>query len=520
MTSNQAQDITAPGDPIHHRPGLTARVFKGSLWTLSGQILPLAVTFVTTPIVIRMLGAEGYGVVILTILIPQYLYFTDLGMVMASTKFASSAFAAGDADGEARIVRTAALIAFIGSIPAAILLFVFARQIGEALGVPPRLSLDAAIAIKFSSGTLVLTLLGMVVNSPLLSRLRMDLTTFSSAGSRVAGILGVPLAIYFGFGIAGASCVLFIAALLNLIGQFALSRRLLPQLIDLTIDRGAMRELLRFGVPMSVAAIAAIGLSNLEKGTLSAFSSVKELAYYSVAFSLAGIMVFFSTSMMQSLIPAFSQLQGEAGRDQMQKLYSRSVRLMLIWIGPVLVVIAVLARPFFTLWAGPDFGRESVLPLHLLLVGLAFNLVAYTPSSAILASGRTDLIARLYWIELIPYAALVYFLVGRYGGAGAAAAWSTRVIADSIAQFALAGRVTGVALIGIRPVAFGIATAIILTPLAVYLILDPNWIITATLIFACLTAYSFVVWKALIEPDEAKWLRRSFRSRFLIERTP
>ncbi len=47
---------------------MTTKVVKGSLWTLIGQVAPLAVSFVTMPFTIRLLGAEGYGVLILVAL--------------------------------------------------------------------------------------------------------------------------------------------------------------------------------------------------------------------------------------------------------------------------------------------------------------------------------------------------------------------------------------------------------------------------------------------------------------------
>src|SRR5690606_33735012 len=105
-------------EPAAVRPtmtGMTTRVVKGSLWILAGQVAPLAVFLLTTPFTIRLLGAEGYGVLILVGLIPTYLAFADFGMSMASTKFGSEAYAEGDEEKEARIVRTAALIALMSS---------------------------------------------------------------------------------------------------------------------------------------------------------------------------------------------------------------------------------------------------------------------------------------------------------------------------------------------------------------------------------------------------------------------
>ncbi len=484
------------------------------MWTLVGQIAPLLVSFVTTPIVIRLIGAEGYGVIVLLVLIPQYLYFTDLGMVTASTKFGSEAYAEGDREREASIIRTAALVALILSVPVGILLSIFSDNTARLFGVPEHLVSDASIAIRFIAATPAVLFLSSIFNTPQSARLRMDLNMFAMAGSRIIGLIGVPTALYFGYGIVGAGFMLLTAGLVNLVAQVSLSYTLLPQILGTALARDSLQPMIRMGTPMAIAAIAFMGLANLEKGALSALSSVTQLAFYSVALSLSGILIFLSSSMMQSLIPAFSQLQGADARPRLTRLYGRSVRLMLICAAPVVVMLGIVAEPFFTIWAGPEFGRESTLPMYILLAGLIFGLITYTPTSAIIASGRTDVIARLYWLEVPPYALLVWLLVSRYGAAGAAAAWSLRAIAECFLQFELAKRTAGVRVANGRWPAMVVAAGVMFLPLFAYLFLGLGVEVALPLAAGCFVVYSMLIWKTVIEADEAAWIRVRFSARF------
>ena len=61
-----------------------------------------------------------------------------------------------------------------------------------------------------------------------------------------------------------------------------------------------------------------------------------------------------------------------------------------------------------------------------------------------MASGRSDIFAKIYWIQLLPYILLVWWLANRYGASGAAAAWSLRVIFDAVMLFLLGRKVGGV----------------------------------------------------------------------------
>jgi O-antigen/teichoic acid export membrane protein len=500
-----------PENAVPSTAGMTTKVFKGSLWTLAGQIAPLGVSLFATPFVIRLLGSEGYGVLILVTLIPTYFGFADFGMGMASTKFASEAYAQGHLEKEAKVIRTAALIAFLTSLPFGIGIFVFAKWLLTLFNVPEYLQDEAAFALRIASITFVISFLNGVFNTPQLTRLRMDLNTFVNAGFRILGLMATPVVLYLGGGIVGAVLVLMIANLLTLGGHLYISGILLRPLKGLTIDRQVTSRLTRFGGALAVSGIAAILLINAEKGVLSHLVSVKALAYYAVAFTLASMLTMFSSSMTQSLLPAFSRLQAEDDRTNFNSLFVRGVRMNLVWVAPALVFLTLFAAPFFTIWAGEEFGRESVVPFYILVLGLAFNILAYLPYTAIMASGRTDIFVKLYWIELLPYIVVVWFLTNQFGIIGTATAWSVRVIADAVILFYAAKRTAGVSVPASTLVTFLTPAAIMVLPfvLNIYLGWLNFWVLLSTV--TCAGVYSIMVWKTVLEREEILWLLHRLR---------
>ncbi len=494
--------------------GMTTKVVKGSLWTFAGQMLPLGVSLITSPIVIRLLGAEGYGVLILVVLIPTYVSFADFGMGMASTKFGSEAYASGSQEKEARVVRTAALIALLTSLPVATVIFFLSGTLIGWFNVPERLFEEASLSLKLAAVALVLNVLCLIFNTPQLTRLRMDLNTLVNAGFRILGAIAIPIVIYLGGGIAGAMLVLIVVSTLTLLGHIFVSGRLLRELFQMSIERAAIRPMLKFGGALVVGGVAAILLTNSEKLVLTKMTSVENLAFYSAATTLAGMIAMFSGSMIQSLLPAFAQLQSAENRTALTALYSRGVRINLIWLVPGLLALALIAKPFFTVWGGEAFGRESPMPFYILLFGLAFNVLAYLPLTAIMASGRSDILAKVYWIELAPYILLVAWLTSRFGASGAAAAWSVRVVADSAILFWLAKKVGGVSFTRRARQSFISAFGLLLVPLAAILYyreLNFAVIITTLVITA---VYALIVWKVVLETEEITWLTNKLNARF------
>ncbi|HMM81111.1 MAG TPA: oligosaccharide flippase family protein [Pyrinomonadaceae bacterium] len=491
--------------------GMTTKVVKGSLWTLAGQVAPLAVSLVATPFTIRLLGAEGYGVLILVGLIPTYLGFADLGMGIASTKFGSEAYAAGDAEKEARTVRTAAVLSLALSIPFAILIFVLSGWLATLFNVPEHLHVEASLALKVAAFTFVLNFLNSIFNTPQLDRLRMDLNTFVTSGFRMLGIAATPVVIYLGGGILGAVVVLFIASLLTLAGHIYTSGRLLPQLFRFSLDRQALRPMLKFGGALAIAGLASLILLNAEKGILPALVSVEMLAYYSVAFTFASMAIMFGNSLAQSLVPSFSQLWVAGKMAELSELFSRAVFFNLVILVPGCVILAVCARRFFTLWAGPAFGENSTRPLFILLGGLLFLLPAYVPLSLLLSTGKSQLLAKLYWIELLPYLGLLFILTRTFGIEGSASAWAILGAVNGFIYFAFGKSIAtlNMSYFVERAKWFSAAVVLLLPGIVLFAIFGA---LTTTLLIVAVSLFLYlliVVFKVLSVPERT-WLVKRF----------
>jgi O-antigen/teichoic acid export membrane protein len=407
---------------------------------------------------------------------------------------------------ESLVVRTAAFVVFLSSIPVALGLFFFSYWIVQEFNVPAHLLSDASLGLKLTAVNFVVSFLNGVFNTPQLARLRMDLNALITGGFRIVGLIMTPVVVYLGWGLSGAVAVLLLASVMTLATHLAVSTRLLPQLWGLSIDREMLRPLLKYGSALAVGGIAAALLSNLDRGVLPRMISVQALAYYSVAFTLAGMMTMTANSMIQSLIPAFSQMQSAADQSKYQALYSRGVRLILIWMIPAIVFLALIAKTFFKIWAGSEFAEHSVPIFYVLLVGLIFNVPAYIPYAAFLAGGRTDLFAKICIAELVPYVFLLIVLTYNFGPIGAAAAWSARMIGDSLLLFIFARRALGVSLSHTNLNGFLLGAAVLLVPLAANFYLGDLLPVTLAILAAALIIYSLILWKLVLHGEEISWL--------------
>jgi O-antigen/teichoic acid export membrane protein len=510
-------DLVSDGDLLEqtparrYGPGVTSRVVHGSFLNLGGQGVTMLATLVATPFVIRLLGAPSYGVLALVHVLIGYLSFADMGMGTASTRFGSVAHVRGDDEGEATAIWSALAIAAIPAMTVALTLALGARPLVEyGLRLPLYLHGPAVIAIRLAALGFLARTVAAVLNTPAVVRLRMDLVVLVTAGTSVGQILLVPVVLFLGGGLTGAVSVVAGAGITAALLYAVIGARLLPPLRRPHISGELLKPLARFGGALVVSSIAATILANLEKLLLPRYASVQALAYYSVAFTLAYMLTQMPAAMVQTLVPAFSQLQVHPDPAELELLYRRALRGMLYWTLPGATFICVVARPFFTVWAGPQFGRESTLPLYLLIGGVVCEIMAYAPYALLVTLGRTTLLARCQVSLLLPYLFGSVFLIQRFGAAGAAVAWSLRALASVILFSYFAGRTSGLTFSPWpeNKRGYALSVAVLLLPVTLAAFLTTSAIVRIGVVCAAVTVYALVILTRVLTNEERAALQR------------
>src|ERR671923_1253227 len=97
---------------------ITARLLtRNTLFNFTGQAVCLLVGVATIPFIIRGLGVEGFGLLTIAWIAPEYFTFIDLGLGRAITKYVAEALGKGDKDRVSPLAWTAVTVqAVLGSL--------------------------------------------------------------------------------------------------------------------------------------------------------------------------------------------------------------------------------------------------------------------------------------------------------------------------------------------------------------------------------------------------------------------
>lgn len=490
--------------------GSVREVATGGMWSLGAGMITLLASLIATPFVLRGLGDEAFGVYSVIQVVVGYFALVDFGMGDASTRFSGDAYARGDRRAEATTVWTALLVQLVPSLLAIGAVTVGARWLAvDVLQLPPGVQDAAITAFPIAGLALVVRNTAVVFNSPQSVRLRYRNIALINVVSGVTQVALVPVVIHAGGDLV--DCIIVVAATngLALALQLGYAMHLLPELRRPRADLALARTLARYGGWMVGVMFVTTIVMQSEKVLITRFSSPTALAYYAVAYSLAGVLTMVPRAIKGALFPVLSRMQAGATRAPMAALYGRLVRSALIGMAPVAVVMCVLAAPFFRVWAGPAYGEHSPLPFYVLAVGFLASGLTSIPVVLLKGIARVDLIARFNLILVVPFLALAAFLTWEYGPVGGAIAFSVRALADAAMHFVAVRRLVDARIWAGRAqlVAFLGTTLLLAPPLVTLAIPAITLSVRLAVAAVALVAHAAATWRFVLTDEDRRALR-------------
>lgn len=470
------------------------------------QGVTILTSLLATPLILRGLGPEAYGVFVLLNSLIGYLGFADLGMGVASTRFAAEAHARGEDEEEVTVLWTGLVLTAIPAVLVALAVAWNAEFVAvHILHLPSNLLRESILALRLSSIAVIAASLAGVLNTPQIVRLRFDLHTSITAGGTLLQSILIVVAVARGFDLAVISAVMGAVAVLTLGAHYLVARRILPRVGRPRFSRDLAGRMFRFGYALLISAFTGAVVVHGERLALAHFASVREVAHYAVAFAIASLVSTVATSMIQPLFSAFSQLQASEDWSPLGVLYTRASTVIFVCMIPAIGLLLVFGPTLLTHWAGAEYGTASYLPLCILTGAGLFNGLRMVNRSMLSALGDTEVLMRINVFEVLPYGAILCVGVILFGVNGAALAFLLRVVGEAAFLFFFVRK-----RFGATPVTVVRAPAIVIGILALLFLISLKVAVSTSIPVLCcafagvLAAYLGATWKGVLTPAERK----------------
>lgn len=414
---------------------------KNTLWNLIGQGAPLVAALFSIPVLIRWMQTERFGLLTLVWVLVGYFSIFDFGLGRAVTQRLSNNLGRGSPESNSQIVSTAMLaMLFIGGL-GGLLLFIATPAILGLLQVDAVFRVEVEKTLQLLSVSLPIVTLASCLNGALEAYQKFSVTNilkfFLGLWTYLAPLIlsqGPP-------DLTSIVAVLMVGRIFVVVAAFAfLLKELKDFFRNFNFNFNEIKSLLSFGGWMTVSNVVSPLMVYSDRFFLSTFVPLSMVAYYTTPFEAMSKLLIVGTAFGGAIFPTIAK---DLERDprQVQKLVKRSTNTLLLVISFILILI-VCAAPFgLKIWLGESFEINSTTVVRILGLGLLFNVMAQIPFAVIQGANRPDWTAKLHLAELPIYGLTLWYFLKNYGLVGAAAAWTLRVTADSVALHILSKKI-------------------------------------------------------------------------------
>jgi O-antigen/teichoic acid export membrane protein len=479
---------------------------RNTMLNLAGQVLPLLVAVLSVPYVIHHLGPDRYGLYSLASIVVGYFALFNLGIGPATTKYVAEHLGSGEIDSLPQLVWTAVTSQMCLGLAGGILLAAASPMLVEhALKIPAGLQPQAHVIFLIMAAALPLDFVAGSFRGVLSASQRFDL--LNSIDIPLGALMGlIPVAgIALGYGLPAIVLCLVLLRVASVSAVIALCLRLHPALRSVRFDFGLVRSLLGFGGWVTVSGAVGPIIMYIDQFLIGAILSMAAVGYYAPPFNIASKLNILPGCLSSTLFPAFSTSAGRGDSEWTQRTLLRSLKFIILIVGPAALLLAFFARPLLTFWLGTKFADEGALALQILAGGVLINSLAYIPYSLLQGVGRPDLIAKFHLTELPIRIGVAWFLVVHFGLPGAALAWTFDATLDFSLLTVAACRITSTSPRMLARLGRSIGTLILLGGGLLLLLSFTRGLIADAAFAVLLNAGFFIgVWHYALNQDE-KW---------------
>lgn len=481
---------------------------RNTMLTLLAQAAPLVVTLFTIPYVVRGLGKDRFGVLSLAWLIAGYFVLFEFGLGRAMTKFVAEALGKGEIETVAKLFwTTLGLHVVAGTVGGIALVAATPLLVGRLLNVPPPLLSETRTTMFIVALSVPLTMALGALGGLLQAAQRFDLLTAVQIPSSALGYLIPALGVALRFRLPGIVSLMLASRLAAALVYLSLCVNLFPQLKRINIDSRRIATLLAFGGWVTVCNLLIPLLTSLDRFLIGSLLSMAAVTYYTVPYTAVSKLNMLPGSLTAVTFPAFSAM-ASVDREATERLYARTLKYLLLAMGPGVLTIILFSRDFLRLWMGSEFAAKDSLVLQVLALGMLLNALSQVPASLLDGIGRPDLRAKLFMAYALPYVGALWFLLEKMGITGAALAWTLRAGLELVLFFGLTYRVMHLRAAVITQNGL-VKSLLTLAGLAAVIaaVIEKTIFAKAAVAIVALTLFSVIAWRCLLDKAERTALK-------------
>jgi len=388
----------------------------GGFNLLWGLVISSIISAIGMILVAGMLSEAAFGVVSIALIGPNIItYIRDLGIDQATIKYSTLYRVDGETRKLKNVILTGTMFEVILGAAFTTVSIVLSGIMATLLERPTIVPLMQIASLTILAGALL-----KAAQSVFLGYDKIELYSITLVAQSIFKTALMVVLVYLQYGEYGATignAVSFIGA--GLVGLAFLYVAIIKGLRKEETGKleivSTAKMLLKFGVPLSVAAMLVGVLSEYYRFLVAIYTPDTLMGNYQVALNFALLVSIFATSIATILFPTFSKVKGHEDQKTMSSMFQYSVKYTSLLIVPVTVAIMALSQPGVqTLFQN----KYEYTPLYLSLYASTFLYSAIGNLSAgalINSQGQTQFNLKITAITVVLGIIMSLILIPAFG---------------------------------------------------------------------------------------------------------
>lgn len=390
-----------------------------SRWVEMGIAILLGL--IVTPIIIKTLGNEYYGLWGLVGSFVGFYGLFDFGLSQAISRFLGNSIGAKDIREFNRVASTGKCLLCAASFLVIISALVLMKPAQSILKIPEVYASEFYLLVILSAASIAASMTMAVYGGAL--RASEDFVFMSGIQlcANLIRSLGGLWAVLAGKGVVGLAVVAMVSTVLQQIFIFWRCRKRLPQMRTgfLKFDTATAHSVIGFGGAAFVAIVAEIIRSKLDVILVTRFGGLGQAGLYAVALIVFSYFLRALGAVFGVTWPRLNRLQGIGDLGALQEFFKRASRITAACASLCAGTVIGLAPWLIRLWVGDGY-EDSAMVVRILIGGYFLDIATDSAIGSLYATGRHRYFAAQTAIEAVVSFTLAYVLGRKYGMIGVA----------------------------------------------------------------------------------------------------
>jgi O-antigen/teichoic acid export membrane protein len=185
-----------------------------------------------------------------------------------------------------------------------------------------------------------------------------------------------------------------------------------------------LKPVWKFSASVGLNSLFAAIVKQMDRVLISRLLLLLQVGYYTTASTAYSAVSMVAAPFASAAFPRFTSLIATNNHDALVTIYHKMCQYVSFVVMPIASILLFFSYKVLLLWTGSaDIAIHSAPTLSILAVAAIFNSMMQIPFMLQLAAGITWISLWNNAINLIVLVPLMYFLINRYGVAGAGIAW-------------------------------------------------------------------------------------------------